>query len=132
VLLQVQEKKASPTPPPPEPPVLPPPPPQNHDAAFVQALQGWWMNNAGAIRIRLECGALVLHDFNLLGAQVGQGTIHVQNNTATVQGMSSVAGPYTGQFGIQANMLNASLMIGGQMAHVMFMRQSPWFAGFTA
>lgn len=129
VSLHVAEKKAPP-PPPPEPPP-PPPPPPNHDAAFVQALQGWWMNNAGAIRIRLEGGVLVLHDFNLVGLSVGQGTIQVQNNVATVQGMNSIAGPYTGQLGIQGNMLNASLMIGGQMAHVMFMRQQPWFAGFA-
>ena len=131
VFLHVAEPVA---PPPlrPEPPIVPPPPPAvNHDAAFVQALQGWWMNDAGAIRIRLEGGALVLHDFNLVGMQVGQGTIHVQNNTATVQGMSTVAGPYTGQFGIQGNMLNASLMFSGQMAHATFMRQSPWFAAFA-
>lgn len=125
------------TPPPlkpePLPPVPPPPlvPSASHDAAFVQALQGWWMNNAGAIRIRLEGGALVLHDFNQVGLQVGQGTIHVQHGAAHVQGMNSVAGPYSGQFGIQGNMLNASLMVGGQMVHVMFMRQSPWFAAFA-
>jgi hypothetical protein len=128
VFLHVTESNPPPLRPDPPPPL---PPPPNHDAAFVQALQGWWMNNAGAIRIRLEGGALVLHDFNLVGLQVGQGTIHVQNNTAHVQGMNSVAGPYSGQFGIQGNMLNASLMVGGQMVNVMFMRQSPWFAGFA-
>ncbi|MBL9190601.1 MAG: caspase family protein [Opitutaceae bacterium] len=123
---------AEPTAPPPLRPQPPnPPPPPNHDAAFVQALQGWWMNNAGAIRIRLEGGALVLHDFNLVGLKVGQGTIQVQHGAAHVQGVNSVAGPYTGQLGIQGNVLNASLMVGGQMAHVMFMRQSPWFAGFA-
>lgn len=135
VFLHVAEP-AAPPPLRPEPPIVPPPPPPpplpaNHDAAFVQALQGWWMNDAGAIRIRLEGSTLALHDFNLVGMQVGQGTIHVQNNTATVQGVSTVAGPYTGQFGIQGNVLNASLMFSGQMAHATFMRQSPWFAGFA-
>lgn len=128
VLLHVLEKKA----PRPLPPEAPPPPlPGAHDAAFTQALQGWWMNDAGAIRIRLEGGALVLTDFNLVGLNVGQATIRVQSNVATVQGTNAMVGPYTGQLGVQGNMLNAALMIGGQMAHVMFMRQSPWFAGFA-
>ncbi len=130
VLLRVLERKSpAPPPAPPEPPPIVPPP--NIDAQFVQALQGWWMNNAGAIRIRREGGALVLHDFNLVGLQVGQGAIHVQNNMAHVQGMNSMAGPYSGQLAIQGNMLSASLMVGGQMTTVMFMRQQPWFAGFA-
>ena len=73
----------------------------------------------------------MLHDFNLVGLQVGQGAIHVQNNMAHVQGMNSMAGPYSGQLAIQGNMLSASLMVGGQMTTVMFMRQQPWFAGFA-
>ena len=62
---------------------------------------------------------------------MGQATIRVQNNVATVQGTNAMVGPYTGQLGVQGNVLNAALMLGGQMAHVMFMRQSPWFAGFA-
>ena len=136
VLLQVAERKDAPAPlppprvppQPPQPPFLPHPP----DSEFVQALQGWWMNNAGAIRIRLEGGVLVLHDFNLVGLQVGQGTVQVQHGAAHVQGMNSAVGPYNGQFAIQGNMLNASLLVGGQMVNVMFMRQQPWFAGFVS
>lgn len=110
----------------PEPP--PPPPPPD---LLVQALQGWWTNDAGAIRIRLEGDVLTLSDHNLMGVKVGSGTIRVENGIALVQGMNSFTGTYSGQLSVHGHILNGSLMIMGQMMPVMFMRQQPWFAAFA-
>ena len=108
------------------PPSLPPTP-----DPFVQALLGWWMNDAGALHIKLEGGALAYSDHNLLGVKVGQGTIQVQNGMALIQGFNSFSGAYTGQVMVQGQMLTGSLMVMGRVAPVMFMRQQPWFAAFA-
>ena len=115
---------------PPAPVATPPPLPPPLDP-LLQALPGWWMNDAGAINIKLEGGALVYFDHNLMGVKVGQGTIQVQNGMALLQGFNSFSGAYTGQVTVQGQMLTGSLMVMGRVAPVIFMRQQPWFAAFA-
>ena len=115
---------------PPVPVATPPPLPSPLDP-LVQALPGWWMNDAGALNIKLEGGALVYVDYNLLGVKFGQGTIQVRNGTALLQGFNSYSGSYTGQLTLQGPMLTGSLVAMGRVAPVMFMRQQPWFAAFA-
>lgn len=107
------------------PPLAPAPDP------LRQRLPGWWMNDSGALRIVAHGGALTYTDYNLVGLQVGQGAIQVQNGVALVQGMHALSGAYTGQFALQGELLTGSLVVMGQVAPVMFMRQEPWFAAFA-
>ena len=110
--------------------ILPPLPVTPQFDPLVQAVQGWWMNDAGAFHIRLEGGALVYTDYNLMSINVGQGTIQVQNGLAQMQGFNSFAGPYTGQFTVQGQMITGSLTGRAGTMPLMFMRQQPWFASF--
>ena len=96
---------------------------------FVTALPGWWMNNAGALLIKLEGGALFYTDHNLVGLKVGQGTIQVQGNTALLQGTNNFVGAYSAQVSIQGGALTGILQTAtGQGGPIMFARQQPWFA----
>ena len=113
-----------------EPPVLAPVAPRIDP--LLQKLPGWWMNDTGAIRIRLENGALQYTDHNLMAIKVGQGTVHVQNGVAILQGSNTFSGAYTGQFTLQNETLVGSLAFMGQTIPVMFARQDPWFAAFTS
>ncbi|HUL52048.1 MAG TPA: hypothetical protein VLT83_01440, partial [Opitutaceae bacterium] len=117
---------------PPVPVAVPPPlPTPLAPDPLVQALLGWWMNDAGALNIKLEGGGLTYSDHNLLGVKVGEGRIQVQNGMALIQGFNSFSGAYTGQVTVQGQMLTGSLMVMGRVAPVMFMRQQPWFAAFA-
>jgi uncharacterized caspase-like protein len=118
------------TPPLPEPPE-PPPEPTPLDP-LSQALLGWWTNDAGALHIKIEQGALIYSDHNMMGMQVGQGVIRVQGGFAHLQGNNSFAGNYSAQVTIQGAMLTGQLQNAfGQLMPVLFMRQQPWFAAFT-
>jgi len=111
------------------------PPPVGREEPVVPALQqalvGWWMNDAGAMHVRLEGGALVFSDHNLLGVKVGQGLVQVHDGFAVLQGTSTFVGNYTAQVSIQGAMLTGQIQNAlGQVFPLMFMRQKPWFAAF--
>jgi hypothetical protein len=109
------------------PPPIPPPP-----DPLAQALVGWWMNDSGALHIRLEGGALVYSDHNLLGVNVGQGSVRCGGGMAVLQGTNSFVGNYTAQVSVQGAMLTGQIQNQfGQVFPLMFMRQQPWFAGFV-
>jgi hypothetical protein len=100
---------------------------------LAQALVGWWMNDSGALHIRLEAGALIYSDHNLLGVKVGQGVVQVRDGMGVLQGTNSFVGNYTAQVSIQGAMLTGQIQNAlGQVFPLMFMRQQPWFAGFVS
>lgn len=100
---------------------------------LAQALVGWWMNDSGALHIRLEAGALIYSDHNLLGVKVGQGVVQLRDGMGVLQGTNSFVGNYTAQVSIQGAMLNGQIQNAlGQVFPLMFMRQQPWFAGFVS
>lgn len=116
---------------PPPLPSMPPPVLPSASDPLVQALVGWWSNDAGALHIELRGGALVYTDHNLLGVKVGQGTMQVQGGVVVMQGTNSFSGAYTGQLSLQGQILTGALMIFGQPVTAAFMRQQPWFAAFV-
>jgi hypothetical protein len=97
----------------------------------VDALLGWWSNDAGSLRVEQRDGGLIYTDYNLFGVKVGRGTLQLQNGSILLQGTNTFSGAYTGQLERQGETLTGTLAIMGQIAPAAFVRQQPWFAPFA-
>ena len=98
----------------------------------MQPLLGWWMNDSGAVHVKVDGATLAFTDHNLLGIKVGQGVVEVRDGAALFQGKNSFFGNYRMQVAVQGVMLAGQVQNAmGQVFPVAFMRKQPWFASFV-